>query len=91
MDAPGGLKADDHCGPFQPRPFCASMTCETGGQNQACLCPGKAVRVNISEVFVFSDLVISTTRFDKASQEVLNVTIMIYFLPPRLQISTFSF
>jgi len=23
----GGLKLDDHCGPFQPRPFCDSMTC----------------------------------------------------------------
>ena len=22
----GGLKLDDHCGPFQPRPFCDSMT-----------------------------------------------------------------
>ena len=22
----GGLKQDDHCGPFQPRPFCDSMT-----------------------------------------------------------------
>ena len=21
----GGLKLDDHCGPFQPRPFCDSM------------------------------------------------------------------
>ena len=21
----GGLKPDDHCGPFQPRPFCDSM------------------------------------------------------------------
>jgi len=23
----GGLELDDHCGPFQPRPFCDSMTC----------------------------------------------------------------
>ena len=23
----GGLKLDDHCGPFQPRPFCDSMIC----------------------------------------------------------------
>ena len=22
----GGLKLNDHCGPFQPRPFCDSMT-----------------------------------------------------------------
>ena len=22
----GGLKLDDHCGPFQPRPFCDSMS-----------------------------------------------------------------
>jgi len=21
----GGLKLDDHCGPFQPRPFCDSL------------------------------------------------------------------
>ena len=23
----GGWKLDDHCGPFQPRTFCDSMTC----------------------------------------------------------------
>jgi len=23
----GGLKLDDHCGPFQPRPFCDMMLC----------------------------------------------------------------
>jgi len=25
----GGLKLDDHCGPFQPRPFCNSVMCTT--------------------------------------------------------------
>ena len=32
----GGLELDDHCGPFQPRPFCDSMIlpCETSHANQ---------------------------------------------------------
>ena len=25
----GGLKLDDHCGPFQPRPFCDTIFCDT--------------------------------------------------------------
>jgi len=28
----GGLKLDDHCGPFQPRPFCDSMVDPTALQ-----------------------------------------------------------
>jgi len=28
----GGLKLDDHCGPFQPRPFCDSMIPGAGEQ-----------------------------------------------------------
>uniref|UniRef100_A0A803Y5X4 Uncharacterized protein n=1 Tax=Meleagris gallopavo TaxID=9103 RepID=A0A803Y5X4_MELGA len=27
LNMAGGLKPDDHCGPFQPRPFCDSMMC----------------------------------------------------------------
>jgi len=25
LDITGGLKLNDHCGPFQPRPFCDSV------------------------------------------------------------------
>ena len=31
----GGLKLDDHCGPFQPRPFCDSMTVSIWGNAAA--------------------------------------------------------
>ena len=32
----GGLKPDDYCGPFQPRPFCDSMI-STGSTTQLCI------------------------------------------------------
>ena len=33
----GGLKLDDHCGPFQPRPFCDSTICSMKRKSLFCV------------------------------------------------------